>query len=138
MNIKLIGSIVIGALLITTGIVVLVDRNTRSSEKSQNTTQSNSGEKPVAGENEVIYTDSGFDPPSIVVAQGTTVTFINKSSGSVWPASDAYPTNLLYPEFNANKDIPADQVFSFTFNKVGTWGYHDDLDPTKTGKVVVQ
>ncbi|OGE79994.1 MAG: hypothetical protein A2660_02770 [Candidatus Doudnabacteria bacterium RIFCSPHIGHO2_01_FULL_45_18] len=86
---------------------------------------------------EVKITASGFEPASITIANGTTVTFINNDSKNRWPASAPHPTHTDYPEFDPKKAIAADASWTFTFDKVGTWKYHDHLNSTKYGSVTV-
>ena len=86
----------------------------------------------------VRITDDGFDPPTLTVSSGTTVTFENESSDDSWPASDVHPTHQLYPGFDAKKPLLSGDSYSFTFTKVGSWGYHNHLEPDVKGTIVVQ
>ncbi|MDO8594723.1 MAG: hypothetical protein Q7R93_04405 [bacterium] len=64
--------------------------------------------------------------------------FENKTGNRVSVASDVHPTHLLYPEFDQYKtDQRGKDEFRFTFDKVGTWGYHDHLNAGMVGTVVV-
>jgi plastocyanin len=85
----------------------------------------------------VTYTSSGFSPSPVTIKKGGTVTFVNNSSSSFWPASGPHPSHTGYVGFDPKKAIAAGQSWSFTFDKVGTWPYHDHLNPTKFGQVVV-
>lgn len=86
----------------------------------------------------VSYTNSGYTPGVITVKAGDTVKFVNNSSSNMWPASNNHPTHTIYPEFDAKTAIPLGGQWSFTFSKLGTWGYHDHLMPGRTGTVIVQ
>lgn len=100
----------------------------------------------------ITYTDSGFSPASITIKKGETVTFKNKSSRSFWPASAMHPTHTVYPGsdikkcgtsdepniFDACHGIEQGAEWSFRFNNVGTWNYHDHLNASKYGSIVVQ
>lgn len=90
------------------------------------------------GGNIVFITDDGFDPPSLTVSSGTTVTFENDSSDDSWPASDVHPTHQLYPGFDAEKPLLPGETYEFTFTKTGSWGYHNHLEPDVTGTIVVE
>jgi plastocyanin len=92
----------------------------------------------------IVYTDAGFSPPSLTVATGTTVTFLNQSSDRFWPASDPYPSDDDYPQagscgsaFNACAEV-AGTSWSFKFDKIGTWGYHDNINLAHRGIVIVR
>lgn len=86
----------------------------------------------------VTYTDNGFSPATLTVKKGETVTFKNNSSRSFWPASAVHPTHTIYPEFDAKKAIPAGESYSFTFTRIGSWKYHNHLNPASTGTITVQ
>jgi plastocyanin len=87
---------------------------------------------------EVLITSSGFSPSTLTIKVGDTVTFINKDSNSHWPASDPHPTHTNYPGFDALRPLKTGESYSFTFTKQGAWNYHDHLDPSLTGTIIVQ
>lgn len=87
---------------------------------------------------EVDYSDSGYAPAIIRVKAGTTVNFVNNSSNLMWTASHPHPTHTGLPEFDALKGLPKDQTYSFTFQKTGTWRYHNHLSPAHAGSIVVE
>ena len=87
----------------------------------------------------VTYTDSGFSPKSITVKLGDTVTFMNASSKMMWVASAPHPVHTNYPEFDAKKGSAFEESYSFTFDdKTGSFNYHNHLNPTDFGTVVVE
>lgn len=91
----------------------------------------------------VSYTDAGFDKPKISVMIGTPITFVNKRvQRPMWVASNMHPEHLLYPEFDQGRvlgyePLPKDTTFTFTFNRKGTWEYHDHYDAAQQGTVIV-
>lgn len=85
----------------------------------------------------VSVTSSGFNPPSITVRSGTTVTFRNDGTGSHWVASDPHPSHTGLPGFDLGGMQPG-QFKTFTFEKTGTFGYHDHLDAKIRGTIVVR
>lgn len=91
----------------------------------------------VMGEAVVTYTDSGFMPATITVKKGTVVTFRNESSGGMWTASAVHPTHQLLPGFDQKKSVSKGGTYEYTFAKVGTWKYHNHVNPTDTAAVVV-
>lgn len=94
----------------------------------------------------LIYSDAGFFPNVLVISTGTTVTFSNSSARGFWPASGDHPTHTVYPTtggcvgstFDACQEIAPGQAWSFKFDTVGSWNYHDHLNPNFVGTVVVQ
>jgi plastocyanin len=86
----------------------------------------------------ITYTNSCYSPANLAINKNDTVQFTNTSTKNMWPASNNHPSHTLYPEFDANKNIVPGGTYSFTFAKVGLWGYHDHLKPSCTGTITVQ
>lgn len=87
---------------------------------------------------EVMITASGFSPAAITIPVGTTVVFRNSDTKPHWAASDPHPVHTGLPGFDAGKAIPKDGTYSYTFTKTGTFTYHDHLNQSLTGTIVVQ
>ena len=93
--------------------------------------------------NTVLITSSDFRPTTITINQGDTITWINQGSKESWPASNIHPTHTLYPgsslceEFDSCMISPGES-WSFTFNEVGIWIYHDHLNPSLEGLIEVK
>jgi len=81
--------------------------------------------------------DDGFTPSEITIPVGTTVTFKNIGTVGHWPASDAHPIHTIYPEFDPNIDIEPGAEWSFVFDKVGNWKFHDHSSSSRRGFVNV-
>jgi amicyanin len=81
--------------------------------------------KPVAIEN---FT---FNPPTMTVKAGTTVTWTNKDDipHGIASASNAFTRSLA---------LDTDQSFSFTFTTPGTYEYFCYIHPHMVGKIVVE
>jgi plastocyanin len=98
----------------------------------------------------VIYSASGFSPASVTIKKGGTVTFINQGGGPMSVASNQHPSHSVYDGTSRAQHCavgytgaaPFDQCsvgtsFSFTFTKVGVWGYHNHMGTQDTGTVTV-
>ena len=97
----------------------------------------------------ITYDGSEFSPSAVVIKNGGTVTFVNKSDGKMWVASAEHPTHGVYSGTERTTHCPDasggafDQCagetgdFTFTFLKAGAWGYHDHLNVSAFGKVTV-
>jgi plastocyanin len=85
----------------------------------------------------VHVTEEGFDPASVEVQSGDTVVFENVDDEGHWPASDDHPTHEIYPTFDPKKPIQPATSWTATLDRLGTWKYHDHMNPTLTGEVVV-
>lgn len=85
----------------------------------------------------VTLTDNGFAPSPVTVKAGTTVTFVNESSGPMWVASDPHPIHTLLPGFDELTSVNRGGTYDYTFIKVGTWTYHNHRAPSVKGTVIV-
>jgi len=92
---------------------------------------------PVVGNTIVEITDSGFNPQTIVIKKGSVVTWINRGDQTHTVASDPHPTHTDLPGLISNP-MKKNQSFSFTFEDVGTFGYHCHLHLNEKGKVIVK
>jgi plastocyanin len=88
--------------------------------------------------NLVTYTNTGFTPTVLRVKKGTTVTFRNDSSADLWVASDPHPTHTGLPGFDAGNGIGQGETYTFTFVRLGTFGYHNHLKTSDTATIVVE
>ncbi|MBI5530317.1 MAG: cupredoxin domain-containing protein [Candidatus Doudnabacteria bacterium] len=87
---------------------------------------------------EVDFDGAQFSPSTITIKAGDYIMFKNKSTQDFWPASDPHPTHTGYPGFDSGKAVAAGAKFNFQFDKVGSWGYHDHLNPIIKGTVIVK
>lgn len=114
--------------------------NSPSTGQVQTSTQAGN-ESPGNAQNQeqvVAYTDNGFSPNSLTVSSGQSVTFFNASNRNFWVASDPHPVHTDYPGFDAKRQIPPGESYTFTFQKVGTWGYHNHMNPAQKGVIIVK
>lgn len=108
----------------------------------------------VSGEGLISYRYNGFYPNFLIVKKGTRVTFVNSTADymrAVWIGSDLHPTHSNYPEssidkcgteegpliFDSCRNILPGSVWSFTFDEVGIWGYHNHLNAGHLGTIRV-
>jgi plastocyanin len=85
------------------------------------------------GTNIVTYTSTGFSPSVLHVKIGAAVTFKNDTTGSMWVQT----TSSDLGSFDEMRGVGQGNTYVFTFNKVGTWGYHNYLHPSDAGTIVV-
>lgn len=107
--------------------------NTATSNDRANQ-QSTDGEQ---AKNTITYTDDGFTPGTLTVKVGDTVTVINRSSKQLEFSSDVHPTHSDNSEINQTTTAPGEST-SFKVSKAGTHGYHDHLNASRTGTLVVE
>jgi len=86
----------------------------------------------------IDYRDGMFDPETLRVLPGTKVTFVNKGTKGVWPASAVHPTHQLCPGFDALKTLQAGETYSFQFTAVKDCPFHNHVAPSEKGKIEVK
>jgi plastocyanin len=136
----------ISSIAIIIFIVVLVKGGSETTDNpnSTNATSTSTGNVESASAQllpktvTVTLTDSGFSPSSITINQGDSVKFVNDSSGKMWVASAPHPTHTDYPEFIAKTAANHGDEYTFTFTKPGSWKYHNHLNASQFGTVVVE
>lgn len=118
---------------------------TAQNQTSPNATESETeelaiGNNPdsIAATHTVTYTNSGFSPTSLTIKQGDTVKFVNQSDRDFSPASNDHPSHTIYAGFDAREDLGPGESYSFTFDRVGNWGYHNHELEGHTGTIVVE
>ncbi len=85
----------------------------------------------------VIYTDNGFSPNEVTVSVGDAVRWINKSSRPMWVASNNHPEHTILPTFDQFTTSAVGESYTYTFEKSGTWRYHDHVNASREGVVRV-
>ena len=85
----------------------------------------------------VTYSDTGFAPKTVTVKKGATARFVSTATGGMWVASAVHPTHQLLPGFDQLKSVGNGGTYDYAFVKVGTWKYHNHVNPSDTGSVVV-
>jgi plastocyanin len=139
-----IGIIVLLAVLGGIGVFALNSQQTKApssasnqSEVTTGSTEADNQAAPNPSERMTItFTDEGFSPEEITVKKGTVVTVKNESSKMVQFSSDEHPSHRDNTEMNLMTLSPG-ETDSYTATAVGTWKYHDHIDESKTGTVVV-
>ena len=128
-----------------TAVDAIGDANTQPSDSTSATPSTGAGSTaPMTAT--VTYNGSSFSPSEVTIKKGGTVTFT--STGDMWVASGPHPAHSGYSGTNKNQHCPDtsktafDQCapgssYSFTFQKAGTWPYHDHLNAGVFGKIIV-
>ncbi|MBI3074974.1 MAG: hypothetical protein HYY92_02035, partial [Parcubacteria group bacterium] len=98
----------------------------------------------------ITYTASGFSPSSLSIARGEIVRFVNEGGATMWVASALHPTHTVYGGTtleehcgngvanNAFDQCASGSEYSFPFEKAGTWKYHNHLNVSHTGTIIVE
>jgi plastocyanin len=121
-NAKRKNRVLLGLILLALAIAVVVGIASKSNDKTINTTQETTANVSISA--------SSFFPNVIDVKPGQPVTWTNTDSNPHWIASDPYPKDDALKSLNSNGTIGQNETYSYTFEKAGTYTYHDELHPT--------
>ncbi len=100
----------------------------------------------------IIITDEGYSPQTLNIGEGDKVVWRHEGIQQNWPASASHPTHKVYPNsgiekcgtedddviFDACHGLENGDEWTFTFDEVGSWNYHDHLNPNLWGTIVVK
>lgn len=130
-------AIIIILLVIALGGGFLLLNNNTDTGEGIASPPGNKNQAPVSGDFTIKITPEGFSPEEITIKKGQTITWVNETDEFRWPASNLHPTHGIYPEFDPQEPIAPGESWSFTFDKAGTWRFHDHLNPRMLGKIEV-
>lgn len=85
----------------------------------------------------VNISKDGFSPQNLAIFPGDKITWQNKSGKDAQVASNPHPTHTDYSPLNL-PTIKNNSEASLTFPEKGSYGYHDHLNPSRYGIIVVQ
>lgn len=96
----------------------------------------------------ITLTATGFSPSSVTVKKGGAVNFVDQTASPMWVASAPHPTHEGYSGTTRSQHCPDtagvafDQCapgtnYSFVFQKVGSWQYHNHTNTSEFGTVNV-
>ena len=86
---------------------------------------------------EVRITSKGFEPATLVVKSGTKITWTNDDKKPHQVVSNPYPKGGDLPNLRS-EILNDDQTYTYTADKLGDFGYHDQLRPTINGTITIQ
>lgn len=86
---------------------------------------------------QVRITSSGFEPSTVVVDKGSRVVWVNADNKLHQVASNPYPKDNGLAGLKS-EILNNNQTYQYTANKTGTFGYHDEMQPTVNGTLEVK
>jgi plastocyanin len=78
---------------------------------------------------QITISKAKFSPSVIDVKTGQVVIWTNQDSEPHWIASDPYPKNDTLKSLNSDGPLQTNESYTHTFDKTGTYTYHDQLHP---------
>lgn len=88
-------------------------------------------------ENVVSLTSEGFSPQTITISAGEEVIWVNESGDQATVDSSVHPTHRDHPFLNLGVFEVGEQ-HSLVFDEPGEYKYHDHLNASRFGTVVVE
>lgn len=102
------------------------------------TTESSPSSTAETTKDEIILTMAdGFSPASLTIKVGDRVTWVNESGTDATVNSAPHPAHTNYPPLNLGS-FSDGATLSLVFDKPGTYKYHNHLNPSQFGAIVVQ
>ncbi len=146
-----VGAVIVVLVILLVGYFAFFSNTSNSGENSNVETPSQKEVSSTQNEHVVEITTQGFVPKILEIKKGDKVTFVNALVTKARPASDFHPTHTNYPgssitkcgtskeseTFDSCRDLGKEETYSFTFNEIGSWTYHNHLQPSKDGRIIV-
>ena len=125
------------AVVLVIGLVVMALNNTKSdkddTKKSKDYTTST-----VLDSGEVSITKDSFTPATLRIKVGQSVNWTNKDDAVHQIYADPHPTHTSIPELYSDPLNKGDS-FSYTFDKKGTYSFHEEMNPlVLKGTIIVE
>lgn len=86
----------------------------------------------------IEITPSGFVPSTLTVNPNTDVVWVNEDVAPHLPAADPYPSHSSLPSLVPSRALGQHESYTYRVTHPETIHYHDDLQPTLIGTVVVR
>ena len=115
------------ALILTLAICAVAVASHESHMKMHSTTHGNTAS---ANPNEIVIANFSFEPATLIVKAGTTVTWVNHDD-------EPHTATATDKRFNS-KTLDNGDRFSQEFNAPGVYNYYCALHPKMTGKIIVK
>lgn len=106
---------------------------TKSPQADAATTTSNVPFKLNLYQAQIAINARGFTPSSVKIQKGDSVAWIRKDSSLHLIVSDSGPAS-----FKGQGALQFNDIYLTTFNTTGTYTYHDQLNPSLRGTVIVE
>lgn len=86
-----------------------------------------------------VYYDRGvFSPTNLRIHAGDTVRFENDTLLPIRVVTDPHPAHNGLAGFDSVNEVRNKESFTYTFNAVGIFSYHNERNPNETGTIIVR
>jgi len=114
-----------------------VSINKGTNQAGTATMQQKTGSSQNQSEADITLNKDGFSPATMTVKAGTKVKWTNKSGTTGDVDSNPHPVHTSYPPMNFGQ-FSDGSSFELIFDKPGTYQYHNHLNPSQEGTIIVQ
>lgn len=138
--------ILILAVAVLAGIALAMNNDDKKIDNAANSSNTNSDQNPTTQPADdtdkgsvqtITYINGGFSPEKLTTKAGENVVIENKSNTVIQFNSDEHPEHTDNSELNVGTVQPGEKK-TFVLTRLGTYGFHDHLNPSATGEIVVQ
>lgn len=106
---------------------------------NQRKTKPSSTENVAVASATIVVSNNSFQPMTMRVAKGQSVTWINQDSLAHRIVSGPHPTHEALPDLDSEEPLSTGDSYTYTFEKSGTFSYHDEAEPLKVvGTIIVE
>lgn len=113
------------------------EENVDTSENMENQEETRLSDEISVEDVVVTLTNTGFEPAEVNIAPGTAVIWVNQSGKTATVNSSPHPQHTDYDPLNLDQFKDGESL-SFTFDAPGTYKYHDHLNSSHFGTVIVE
>lgn len=125
--------LVVGVIGIGLLVRPMISKNTVSSSQTSAASTSAAPTKLSLYQAQILIASRGFSPTSVKVKKGDSVAWVRKDGLMHLIVSDSGPAT-----FTGQGALQFNDMYLTTFNTVGTYTYHDQLNPSLKGTVIVE
>jgi len=93
--------------------------------------------KDKPAENTVWIIDGDFNPSVVTISVGDSITWVNKDDLIRQVASDPHQSHSALPGLES-EELAQDDDYTYTFDEIGEWFYHDHMNPISKGTIIVE
>lgn len=89
----------------------------------------------------IVFTPMGVSPECATIESGQKVTWENKSGRTIQVSSDPHPVHTDNAEISSGQfvlQLEPEQSANVILTRKGTFGFHDHIRPSLSGKIIVR
>jgi plastocyanin len=124
-------------IIVIAGGIFLYSNSSKKEAANNQPTPTEQAQTTNEGAQIITLSPDGFTPATLTVKVGTRVRWVNKSGELGDVDSDPHPVHTSYPPMNFGTFSDGSSV-ELVFDKAGTYHYHNHLNPSQRGTIVVE